>query len=100
MSVLLQRSILSGYPRITRPYDNNLGSPFIPPDFTLGLPSIQDWPCQAREPPWILGLEECPKPVRKVLVDSTRTSSMDEGEEEEKEEEETSSFQEIGETRA
>ena len=61
------------------PYENNLGSPFIPPDFTLGLPSIQDWPHQAREPPWILNPEEYPKPVCKVLVDSTRARSMDKG---------------------
>ena len=61
------------------PYDNDLGSPFVPPDFTLGLPSIWDWPHQAREPPWILDPEECPKPVHKVPVDSTRASSMDEG---------------------
>ena len=61
------------------PYDNDPGSPFIPPDFTLGLPSIQDWPHRARELPWILSLEEHPKPVRKVPVDSTRASSIDEG---------------------
>ena len=61
------------------PYDNNPGSPFIPPDFTLGLPSVRDWPHRAGEPPWILDLEECPKPVLKVLVDSTGASSMDEG---------------------
>ena len=61
------------------PYDNNPGSPFVPPDFTLGLPSVQDWPHRAGEPPWILDPEECSKPVCKVLVDSTRASSMDEG---------------------
>ena len=61
------------------PYDNDLGSPFIPPDFTLGLPSVRDWPHWAGEPPWILDLEECPKPVCKVPVDSTGASSMDKG---------------------
>ena len=61
------------------PYDNDPGLPFIPPDFTLGLPSVQDWPHQAGEPPWILDPEECPKPVHKVPVDSTRASCMDEG---------------------
>ena len=61
------------------PYENDPGSPFIPPDFTLGLPSIQDWPHQVRESPWILDPEEHPKPVRKVLVDSTGASSIDEG---------------------
>ena len=61
------------------PYDNDPGSPFIPPDFTLGLPAIRDWPHWAGEPPWILDPEERPKPVRKVPVDSTGASSMDEG---------------------
>ena len=59
------------------PYDNDPGSPFIPPDFTLGLPPVKDWPHQAREPPWVLDLKGCPKPVCNVLVDST--SSMDKG---------------------
>ena len=61
------------------PYENNPGLPFIPPDFTLGLPSVQDWPHWAGEPPWILDPEEHPKLVHKVPVDSTRASSMDEG---------------------
>ena len=61
------------------PYDNNPGSPFIPLDFTLGLPSLQDWPHRAGEPPWILDLKEHSKPVHKVLLDSTGASSMDEG---------------------
>ena len=59
------------------PYDNDLGAPFVPPDFTLGLPPIKDWPRWAREPPWVLDVKECPKLVRNVPVDST--SSMDEG---------------------
>ena len=61
------------------PYENDLGLPLVPPDFTMGLPSVQDWPCRVGELPWILDLEEHPKPVRKVPVDSTRASSMDEG---------------------
>ena len=64
------------------PYDNDPGLPFIPPDFTLGLPPIKDWPHQAGEPPWVLDAKECPKPVRNVPVDST--SSMDEGKEKKK----------------
>ena len=59
------------------PYDNDPGSPFVPPGFTLGLLPIKDWPHQAGEPPWVLDLKGCPKPVRNVPVDST--SSMDEG---------------------
>ena len=58
-------------------YDNDLGLPFVPPDFTLGLLPVKDWPHWAREPPWVLDLKECPKPVHNVPVDST--SSMDEG---------------------
>ena len=61
------------------PFDNDLGLPFVPPDFTLGLPSVQDWPHRAGEPPWILDPGDCPKPTRTVLVDSTGTSSMNEG---------------------
>ena len=26
------------------PYTTELGAPFIPPDYTLGLPSVDDWP--------------------------------------------------------
>ena len=59
------------------PYDNDLGLPFVPPDFTLRLPPVKDWPHQAGEPPWVLDVKEHPKPVRNVPVDST--SSMDEG---------------------
>ena len=59
------------------PYDNNLGSPFVPLDFTLGLPPVKDWPCWAGEPPWVLDPKECPTLVRIVPVDST--SSMDKG---------------------
>ena len=61
------------------PYANDPETPFVPPDFTLGLPPVQDWPHQAGEPPWILDPERHPKPVRKVPLDSTGASSMDEG---------------------
>ena len=27
-----------------QPYTHDLGSPFVPPDFTLGLPPVRDWP--------------------------------------------------------
>ena len=59
------------------PYDNDPGLPFVPPDFTLGLPPIKDWPHRVRNPPWVLDPEEWPKPVRNIPVDSA--SSMDEG---------------------
>ena len=59
------------------PYDNDPGSPFVPPDFTLGLPLVKDWPWRVREPPWVLDPKERPKSSSNMLVDST--SSMDEG---------------------
>ena len=59
------------------PYDTDPGSPFIPPDFTLGLPPVKDWPHWVRKPPWVLDPEGCPKSSCNVPVDST--SSMDEG---------------------
>ena len=59
------------------PYDHDPGLPFVPPDFTLGLPSVKDWPRRVGEPPWVLDPQGQPKPVRNIPVDST--SSMDEG---------------------
>ena len=59
------------------PYDTDPGSPFVPPDFTLGLPPVKDWSRRVGEPPWVLDPEACPKSSRNVPVDST--SSMDEG---------------------
>ena len=59
------------------PYENDPGLPFVPPDFTLGLPPIRDWPHQVGEPPWVLGPQEWTKPIRNIPVDSA--SSMDEG---------------------
>ena len=58
-------------------YANNPGSPFIPPDFMLGLPPVKDWPRRVGEPPWVLDLKGQPKPSRNMPVDST--SSMDKG---------------------
>ena len=60
-----------------RPYENDPGLPFVPPDFTLGLPPLKDWPCKVGNPPWVLDPEEWPKPVHNIPVDSA--SSMDEG---------------------
>ena len=59
------------------PYENDLGSPFVPRDFTLGLPPVKDWPRRVADPPWVLDPQERPKPVRNIPVDSA--SSMDEG---------------------
>ena len=37
------------------PYNNDPGLLFVPPDFTVGLPPVQDWPHQAGESPLDLG---------------------------------------------
>ena len=66
------------------PYNNDPGLPFVPPNFTLGLPPVWDWPCWAGEPPWILDPEDCPKPTRTVPAESTSASSMDEGKQKKK----------------
>ena len=58
-------------------YDNDPGLPFVPPDFTLGLPPMKDWPHRVGEPPWVLDLKGHPKPSPNMPVDST--SSMDKG---------------------
>ena len=59
------------------PYDHDPGSPFVPSEFTLGLPPVKDWPHRVREPPWVLDPQEWPKPVRNIPVDCA--SSIDEG---------------------
>ena len=38
-------------------------NPHIPPDFTLGLAKVSNWPAQVKEPPWILDPTEYPKPA-------------------------------------
>ena len=59
------------------PYSNNPGMPFVPPDFTLGLLPVKDWPRHVGEPPWVLDPKGHPKPSCNMPVDST--SSMDKG---------------------
>ena len=64
-----------------QPYTHDPGSPFIPPDFTLGLRPVWDWPCWSWEPPWPLDPKDRPKPKPDLVApaDSTRASSPDEG---------------------
>ena len=64
-----------------QPYTHNPGSPFVPPDFTLGLPPVWDWPRRSGEPPWPLDPKDCPKPKPDLVApaDSTGASSPDEG---------------------
>ena len=51
--------------------------PFVPPDFTLGLLPVKDWPHCVGEPTWVLDPKGRPESSRNVRVDST--SSMDKG---------------------
>ena len=44
-------------PFVTKP-----GAPYVPLDFTLGLPAIKNWPRWEGDPPWILDAAEHPKP--------------------------------------
>ena len=63
-----------------QPYTHDPGSPFVPPDFTLGLPPVWDWPRWSGEPPWPLDPKDRPKPKPDLAApaDSTRASSPDE----------------------
>ena len=63
-----------------QPYTHDRGSPFIPPDFTLGLPPVWDWPRRSGEPPWPLDPKDRPKPKPDLAApaDSTGASSPDE----------------------
>ena len=63
-----------------QPYTHDPGSPFVPPDFTLGLPPVWDWPRRSGEPPWPLDPKDRPKPKPDLVApaDSTGASSQDE----------------------
>ena len=64
-----------------QPYTHDLGSPFVPPDFTLGLPPVWDLPRRSGEPPWPLDPKDHPKPKPDLVApaDYTGASSPDEG---------------------
>ena len=64
-----------------QPYTHDPGSPFVPPDFTLGLPPVRDLPRRSGEPPWPLDPKDHPKPKPDLVApaDSTGASSPDEG---------------------
>ena len=36
------------------PYQTDPGTPYVPLDFTLGLPAVEDWPQRTGDVPWIL----------------------------------------------
>ena len=63
-----------------QPYTHDPGSPFVPPDFTLGLPPVWDWPRRSGEPPWPLDPKDRlkPKPDLAAPADCTGASSPDE----------------------
>ena len=61
------------------PFQTDLGAPFIPPDFTLGLPAVEDWPKCAGEVVWILDPAEHPKPAAQSHHKSACPSLGDEG---------------------
>ena len=52
----------------TMPFCTDPGQPHIPPNFTLGLADVSDWPAWAGEAPWILDPKECPKPACPGLI--------------------------------
>ena len=64
-----------------QPYTHDPGSPFVPPDFTLGLPPVRDLPRRSGEPPWPLDPKDHPKPKPDLVApaDSIGASSPDEG---------------------
>ena len=63
-----------------QPYTHDPGSPFVPRDFTLGLPPVWDWTHWSGEPPWPLDPKDRPKPKPDLAApaDSTRASLPDE----------------------
>ena len=69
-----------------QPYTHDPGSPFVPLDFTLGLPPVREWPRQSGEPPWPLDPKDRPKPKPDLHApaDSTGASSLDEGKQQRK----------------
>ena len=69
-----------------QPYTHDPGSPFVSPDFTLGLLAVQDWPRRSGEPPWPLDPKDRPKPKPDLVapMDSTGASSPDEGKQQRK----------------
>ena len=44
------------------PFVTKLGALYVPLDFTLGLPAIEDWLLREGDPPWILDPVKHPKP--------------------------------------
>ena len=60
------------------PYQTDPGTPYIPPDFTLGLPAVEDCPQWTGDVPWILDPTEHPRPAVPSQHESASPSSGDE----------------------
>ena len=60
------------------PFQTNLGTPYVPPDFTLGLPDVGDWPKWTGEVPWVLDPAKHPRLAVQSHHESASPSSGDE----------------------
>ena len=60
------------------PFQTDPGTPYVPLDFTLGLPAVGDWPKQTREVPWVLDPAKHPRPAIQSHHKSASPSSGDE----------------------
>ena len=60
------------------PFQTDPGTPYMLPDFTLGLPAVEDWPQQTGDAPWILDLTKHPRPAVESHHESAGPSSGDE----------------------
>ena len=60
------------------PFQTDPGTPYVPPDFTLGLPDVGDWPKWTGEVPWVLDPAEHPRLAIQSHQGSAGPSSGDE----------------------
>ena len=60
------------------PFQTDPGTPYVPPDFTLGLPIVGDWPKRTGEVPWVLDPAKHPRPAIQSHHESAGPSSGDE----------------------
>ena len=60
------------------PFQTNPGTPYVPLDFTLGLPTVEDWPKRTGKVPWVLDPAEHPRPAIQSHHKSAGPSSGDE----------------------
>ena len=59
------------------PFQTDPGTPYMLPDFTLGLPAVEDWPQWTRDVPWILDPAKHPRPAVQSHHESASPSSGD-----------------------